>query len=169
MKLRILLSFLLMALGWSTQTAASDLSDDEVFRALEGSWKGTGQLVNREGEKTPIEEDWTGEFIDGNRFLMSGTRQWGEDTHQFRWEFSYNPTTELYECLYEHSGMEEPLRFEVSRSENQVEMRAPFGDPGGELRIRNQLREPGVRGTVEAVGADGVTQLEGVIVHRKKE
>ncbi|MDF1849389.1 MAG: hypothetical protein P1U85_01050 [Verrucomicrobiales bacterium] len=146
-----------------------EIQKEPFFRSLLGSWEGKGTLTNADGERTQIEEEWSAAFGDDATFAMEGTRQWGDDRQEFRWEYSFNPTSELYECLYWHTGMEEKLRFEVSLTETTVELRAPFGDPGSELLIRNTKKADEISGEVTMTSASGNELLTIEMVHKKKD
>ena len=100
---------------------------------------------------------------------MKGNRQWGDDKQEFRWEFSFNPTSELYECLYWHSGMEEKLRFEASLTEEQVELRSPIGEPGGQLVIVNKKEGETIVGKVTMTDGSEIELLTIEMVHKRKE
>jgi hypothetical protein len=145
------------------------IRQEAFFQAVAGEWKGSGSLTNAEGEETPITESWKGEFRADDTFVIEGTRKWGDEDQEFRWVYSFNPTSELYECLYWHTGIEEPIRFEVSLTQERVEMRTPFGDPGGELLVSNEKSEKGLAGEVKMTGSDGRVLLGGKLEHLKAE
>jgi hypothetical protein len=137
------------------------------FKALEGRWTGEGELITRDQGELKIHEEWTGAAEEGGGFRMSGTRRLGEENHEFSWLFLLNPTSGLYECEYQHTGMEQAMRFEVSVTENRVELRAPLGDPGSELLITNTLEEGAIRGTVRHRDANGGEVSSGKVLHRR--
>ena len=152
----------------NSQIRGDELADHPFFRSLTGTWSGDGQLVNADGDATPIHEEWEGKRQADGTFTMAGTRQWGEEDQEFRWVFHYNPTTELYECEYWHSGMDEKLRFEVQLADARVELRAPMGDPGSELLISNEIDEEEIDGQIRLTAASGETNLEGSVRHKRR-
>lgn len=149
--------------------AHGSLADRTFFEAISGSWVGDGSLTNADGDLIPIHEEWTGSVLEDGSFEMKGDRNWGDDLQEFRWHFIENPVLELIECEYWHTGMDSPLRFEVSLTESEVELKAPFGDPGGELKITNVLSEQGMDGSVSATQSSGVEVLSGTVIHQRQE
>jgi hypothetical protein len=142
-------------------------SPQPFFKALEGRWIGDGALAIRDQGELKIHEEWTGTPEDGGGFRIAGTRTMGEETHEFSWVFLLNPTSGLYECEYQHTGMDRTLRFEVSLTETRVELRAPLGDPGSELLITNTLEGAAIQGTVRHRDANGGEISSGKVVHRR--
>ncbi|MEM9015588.1 MAG: hypothetical protein AAGC68_01145 [Verrucomicrobiota bacterium] len=153
----------------SISLVAGDFPREEFFVKLEGGWEGSGSLVNSDGEETAIAEEWTGRFCDDGSFAMEGTRQWGEDQQEFRWVYRFNPTTELFECDYWHTGMDQDVRFEVSLAGERIEMMAPIGDPGTELRIINAFSREGLEGSISMTSAQGGELLSGTVSHSRKD
>ena len=49
---------------------SGDISEEPFFKFLIGTWTGNGDLVNKDGEKTPIEEEWTAVFGQWGDFTM---------------------------------------------------------------------------------------------------
>lgn len=162
MKAMLILSILWIALGLH----GDEIRNHPYFREISGTWTGEGSLVNADGETTPILEDWTGRFNDEGGFSMEGTRQWGDESQEFRWVFLRNEATELYECEYWHSGMEDPMRFEVQLEDSAVSLTTPVGE--GELKVANRLDGGRIEGSVLLTGANGEVTLRGEVVHRKK-
>jgi len=92
----------------------------------------------------------------------------GDDAHKFRWVFSRNAATELIECCYWQTGMEEESVFEVQLSDDRVEMKASFGKVGGELRITNVFQAGVISRQVEVTDASGIAILTGKVLHQRK-
>ncbi len=153
----------------TVSVVGEEIRDEALFQTLVGEWAGSGTLTNAEGEKTALEESWKGEFRPEGTFVIEGTRKWGDENQDFRWVYSFNPTIELFECLYWHTGMEEPIRFEVSLTAERIEMRAPFGDPGGELLVSNEKTSEGLAGEVKMTNGDAALLLNGAMTHAKKK
>ncbi|MDF1658325.1 MAG: hypothetical protein P1U58_11985 [Verrucomicrobiales bacterium] len=152
-----------------TVQAEEGLTAEVFFKSIAGHWIGSGQLVNADGEVTDIQEDWTGAFSDDGSFEMKGTRIWGEDQQEFYWRFTHNASLDLNECEYWHTGIEEPVRFEVSLTDTSVEMKSPFGEPGGELKVSNTLVENKIEGEVSLVQGNGIEVLSGKVEHLKAD
>jgi hypothetical protein len=149
--------------------AGEELVSQSFFKSISGHWLGAGQLVNAEGEVTGIQEDWTGSFLDDASFEMKGTRLWGGEQQEFYWRFTHNDSLDLFECEYWHTGIQEPVRFEVSLTETSVEMRRPFGEPGGELKISNTLVGDKIDGKISLTQGNGTEVLSGKVEHSKAE
>jgi hypothetical protein len=147
--------------------AANDFASHPYFSKIIGEWRGKGTLTNADGEDTAIQEDWTAKVNDEGGFSIEGDRIWGEESQQFRWVFSVNAATELYECEYWHTGMDEPMRFQVSLSDDGVELSAPIGE--GELSVKNKFKEEKLIGKISLQGSDGQENLAGKVVHNKKK
>lgn len=148
--------------------SAAERFEHPYFKGLSGEWVGTGSLTNAEGETTEIVEEWSASKTEDDTFTASGRRQWGEENQEFRWVFSYNVTTEAYECEYWHTGMEDPIRLEVSLSDNRAEMRTS-GASGTELTVANTLVEGGIEGEVSVRGEGGREVLEGTVTHERRQ
>lgn len=137
------------------------------FQKVTGDWIGDGELVNANGEITVIHEEWSGKETEDGTYLVSGSRLMGEENQEFRWEYTFNPTLDFYECEYWHSGMDESMRFEVSLTADSAELRAPLGDPGSELKIRNDLVDDGIEGHITLTDANGQEIVTGLVTHHK--
>lgn len=153
--------------------AGSAFADDPFgspyFTGTTGHWTGEGELTNQDGEVTPIHEDWSAEKTAEGTFLVSGHRRMGEEEQDFRWEYSFNSTLDLYECEYWHTGMDDPIRFEVSITETSTELRTPFGDPGSELKIRNELTAEGIDGHITLTDSSGQETITGIVKHKRAD
>lgn len=145
------------------------LAEETFFQSIQGSWIGSGQLTDVDGKTTDIQEDWTGSYLEDGSFEMKGTRLWGEDNQEFYWRFAHNASLDLVECEYWHTGVEEPIRFEVSLTENSAELRAPFGEPGGQLLVSNRFFEESIEGLVSLTQPDGSESLSGTMVHKREK
>ena len=159
-----------LLVAFSFQYAAAGPFDGMFFKKAEGSWIGDGELTNNsDGEITPVHEEWTARTSENGTFLVEGTRKMGEENQEFRWEYSFNPAVELYECEYWHTGMDEPIRFEVSLTDSTSELRSPFGDPGSELKIVNEITDEGIDGSISITNSNGQETVSGMVKHRKSE
>ena len=148
---------------------AGTIEEQPFFKAITGKWTGTGQLVSNEGTSTSIKEEWEGKFNDDGTFSISGARQWGDDSQDFQWVFSRNPSTELYECEYTQTGLDQPLRLEVSVTDTRIELKAPIGDPGSELKITNSIVGKTIEGTVLFTDSSGTATLKGTVIHTRRK
>ncbi|MCG8599798.1 MAG: hypothetical protein MI807_06630 [Verrucomicrobiales bacterium] len=144
----------------------NDFADHPYFSKIVGEWHGEGELTSADGEVIPIREDWSAKVNDEGGFTVEGDRVWGEESQQFHWIFEKNAATELIECEYWHTGMDEALRFQVNLSDDGVEMRAPIGD--GEITVQNTFEKGKITGGVSLVGADGQVGLGGSLKHVRK-
>lgn len=148
--------------------SAADEAIPEYLVSIEGDWIGEGELTNAEGEVVPIREEWTASRTGGGIFSVEGKRTWGEEPQEFRWVFQRNAATELFECEYWHTGMNEPARFQVQFADDGVDLRVALGD--GEIRVENKLGPDGrIEGTVTVTDGAGGTSLNGVVNHRRSE
>ena len=59
-------------------------------------------------------------------FEMSGNPIMGDDHQEFRWVFSRNAATELIECHYWQTEMDEELCFGAQLTEEQADLRTLF-------------------------------------------
>ena len=154
--------------GLVSLSFAGDLSSHPFFDAIEGDWVGEGELVEAEGKTIPVREEWTGSWTADGTFLMEGRRQWNDEEQEFRWAFSYNTTTELFECAYRQTGMDDPVRFEVSLTDKRARIVSQFGDGGSDLVITNRLTEEGIEGEVFWKNENGQDFLAGTVLHRRE-
>ncbi len=169
------LALLFLANTGVAQEKKFDFTKDPVFQKLLGDWKGEGTLAGSDGTTISIKEEWTGKITESGTLLMSGTRQWNDEMHQFSWEFVPNPTTDLIVVAYKASNAgEEPIRFEasVSQADFSIQLKAPIGSQG-ELVIVNRFVTKG--GKVTMVGEvslkdDTQTEtLKGTVTHHHRQ
>lgn len=144
-------------------------ADHPFFQAVKGRWTGDGTLKTRDNGELKVHEEWTAAAEEGGGYRFSGTRVLGEETHEFAWLFLLNSTSGLYECEYRHTGMDAPMRFEVSLTADRVELRSPLGDPGSELLITNTLAGAELKGTVLHRDSAGQEVTSGSVTHRRVE
>lgn len=162
------MSVMFLLLLSSSSLCDADQFDDTYFDQIRGSWVGDGELMDSAGVTTAIHEEWTAES-EGERFLIQGTRLSGEENQEFRWIFTFNASTEFYECSYWHTGMETEMTFEVSLNGSTAELRTPFGDSGGELLVSNSVEGDTIDGFVEISGGNGEVFPLAKIKHTKRE
>ena len=152
---------------------ANPFKDHAVFSKLIGKWSAEGSLANQEGEEMKLEETWTGTIEADGTLLMKGERDFNEEKLEFTWRYSYNASTELFECEYNQTGMEEPLRLQATVADTlrTIELKTQLGDSGGELVVVNKISEDGksIEGEVKISNADGQVALGGKIEHKKEE
>lgn len=144
-------------------------SELPFFKAVAGKWTGEGSLKTGDDGDLKIREEWTAAAEEGGGVRFSGKRELGEETHEFSWVFLLNATSGAYECEYRHSGMDAPMRFEVSVTDTRVELRSPLGDPGSELLITNTIEDGVLKGTVNHRDAAGQEITSGTVTHRRVE
>lgn len=144
-------------------------AEHPFFQTVTGRWIGEGSLKTRDNGDLKVHEEWAAAAEEGGGYRFAGTRTMGEETHEFSWVFLLNTTSGSYECEYEHTGMDQPMRFEVSITETRVELKSPLGGPGSELRITNTLADGVLNGTVRHVDAAGQEVTSGTVVHRRAE
>lgn len=171
--MKLLLSAALIAIVFTIAQSASAQSvqpaDHPFFKAVAGRWVGEGSLKTRDSRELKIHEEWSASAEEGGGFRFAGTRVMGDETHEFAWVFFLNSTNGLYECEYEHTGMDNPMRFEVSLTDSRVELKSPLGGPGSELLITNTLEGGILNGTVLHREADGQEVSSGTVKHRRVE
>lgn len=157
------------ALSVAISSHAAEFADHAYFSRAIGSWTGEGELTNVEGETSQIKEEWVAKLdVDGS-FVITGNREWNGESFEFRWVYHYNAANELYEVDYWQTGMEEDLRMEASVTDNRIELKAPFGDAGAELRVVNVFVNGNIESDVEITDAQGVKALGGQLIHSKTE
>lgn len=143
---------------------------DEIPSYLElirGDWIGDGELNTAEGEVITIHEEWTAAPSEEGFFALRGTRKMGEEDQEFRWVFQKNAATDLFECEYWHTGMDEPIRFQAQFQSEGVDLLANSGD--GEVRVTNSLREDDeIVGEVLLTNGQGLVTVEGTLVHQRR-
>jgi len=144
-------------------------AEHPFFKAVTGRWIGEGSLKTRDNGELKVHEEWTATAEEGGGYRFAGTRILGEETHEFSWVFLLNTTSGSYECEYEHTGMDQPMRFEVSITETRVELKSPLGGPGSELLITNTLEGGLLNGTILHRDANGQEVTSGTVVHRRAE
>ncbi len=149
---------------------ADGIGDHPYFKAITGKWIGKGEISVADGTTIKVKEVWEGKVSDDGTFVVSGSRDWGEEKQEFKWVFSQNPSTDLFECQYTFTGLEKAMRFEVSMTDNSAELKAPFGQPGGEIRITNAIKDKSLEGDVLLSNEVGVEVIKGKVIHtRTKE
>ena len=83
-----------------------------------GAWKAEGELtVAESGDVIKITENWKGSFDEQGRLIVEGQRMLGDNEQTFRWVYSFNSASELYELTYTDSNSEEEKTWQVSISE----------------------------------------------------
>ena len=146
------------------------IKDHPYFKAVTGKWSGEGDISIADGTVIHVKESWEGKAQDDGTFVVSGSRNWGEEKQDFKWVFSHNETTDLYECEYTFTGLETPMHFEVSLSDDSAELKSPFGEPGGELQITNKVKNDTLTGNVVYTSVVGIELMTGTVTHtRSKE
>lgn len=144
-------------------------AEHSFFKAVAGKWIGEGSLKTRDRGELKVREEWTGAGDGSGGFRFAGKRELGEETHEFSWLFLLNATSGAYECEYRHTGMDSPLRFEVSLTDKRVELRSPLGDPGSELLIANEIAGAELKGSVLHRDSAGEEVTSGTVTHRRAE
>ena len=124
--------------------------------------------MTADGGTTPVHEEWRAE-VEDDRFLIRGTRLSGEETQEFHWIFTFNASTELFDCEYWHTGIESELNFEVSLSDDKAELRTALGDSGGELLVSNSMKENSIVGLVTITNGNGEVFPVASIIHTKEK
>ena len=144
--------------------------DHALFKKLVGSWHAEGKMtVAESGDVITVIEDWKGEFDDEGRLVVEGTRKLNDNEHTFRWVYSYNDASELYEALYSDSNSEEERSWQVSvmESESQMEVRAPMGE-GATLTLLRTIKDGSFDAKVTIVDASGTESVSGTVKHTRE-
>ena len=108
-------------------------------------------------------------MVEGGTFVIEGDREWGDEKQVYKWVFSHNPTSDLYECEYTVTGMEKTIRFEVSVTDLATTLKSPFGEPGGEINITNTIVGKTLEGVVSVTSGSDINVLKGTIIHEKSK
>ncbi len=167
--LAILLGITTLLASSFAQGQTPQPAEHPLLKAITGRWIGDGVLKTRDGGDLEVHEEWVAAAEEGGGFRFAGTRKLGQETHEFSWLFLLNATSGAYECDYEQSGMDQPMRFEVSITETRVEVKSPLGGPGSELLITNSLDGNVLNGTVSHHDASGQEVSSGTVIHRRAE
>jgi len=172
--MRLMIAIIGMALMGGIEVSKGEdsfFAEHPLFVPLIGEWEGQGELTTHEGKVIVVEESWTGSIEENGNFLVKGTRKFNDDSHTFEWEYLYNPTTELVESVMRMSTSEKEMRLEVNLSEQDktITLKSQLEGGGGSLKVVNTIGDKKITGTVELVGVDGTTTVEGKVVHEKKE
>ncbi|NNE91958.1 MAG: hypothetical protein HKN23_09955 [Verrucomicrobiales bacterium] len=148
---------------------ANPIKSSNVFRGLEGKWKGSGELVDPEGNKSEVVETWTGKFTEEGNFVMSGTRKLGQMEHGFAWEFYANG--DLVEGQMKIEDPEIDARFEIVLDEEarSIKMTIPLSD--STMTIVNTVSKDGktILGTVKIDDDSGNPGTTGEVKHEKQK
>lgn len=159
-------------LSISVSAIANPITEHPVFKKLEGKWTGTGELVDKDGHKTPIKETWTGKFTETGNFTMSGIRHWDEEENEFSWEFFANG--DLIEGVMKYAKFPdlEP-RFEVVLSETDmsITLNIPLSGDGSSMTIVNKIEDKGkkIAGTIKLQDQTGKETTTGSMTHKPAE
>lgn len=159
--------FALILLAGFSVGMANEKFDHPFFKSVEGEWTGGGSLADANGESTEIAEKWTAGESDDGGFVFSGTRQLPEQTQEFRWHFSYNAATESIESTYWHTGMDDPIEFQISLTDDSVSMVSFGSDSGGEISVVNTISDEGLVGVVSVKNGDGQEVMGGTVNHTR--
>ncbi|NNE91179.1 MAG: hypothetical protein HKN23_05990 [Verrucomicrobiales bacterium] len=165
---RIVMALFFLAITISN-SEANPFKDHPVFSRLTGKWEAEGEFNAADGTVIKITEKWSGKIDDDGAFVVTGERLFNEEQQEFSWRFIYNVTTELFECEYTQSTMEEPIRLDttVTNTDRKISMRAQIGDGGAELTIVKTLSEDGKSMESEVqMAANGQVGLSGKITHK---
>ncbi|MDB4662152.1 hypothetical protein OAE61_00800 [Verrucomicrobiales bacterium] len=154
-----------------TQATAGPFSEHPIFSKLIGSWSASGELSGATSdEKIPITETWKGVIGDDGILTLSGNRTMNGEDQKFTWTYSYNAASEIFECEYTHTGIETPLRFELSIATptRTTDMKTPFGD-NGTLAVKNVLAKDGdsIDAEVKILDAQGQALVSGTVKHTR--
>lgn len=161
----------LLALA-SVEADENQFPGKALFQRMVGEWTSEGKLTSPvSGDVIEVTESWVGKFVnDGKSFEIEGDRIWGDESQTFKWEYSYNATTESLQVLYTSSSLDEELTMEVSvnEAEGVVSLLAPMGGEGAEIQIVNKFVKNKLVSEVTLKGNDGQTALEGALTHSQK-
>ena len=147
---------------------AGPFEDHPYFKAITGNWVGEGELVSKDGTTIQTREIWEGKLNEHGSYSISGDRVMGDNNQEFTWNFTHNPATDLYECHYTHTGMDNPIRLTVTVSDEKIVLSAPFGD-SAELTIRKVLVDKTIEGNVLIKDASGIDALKGKVIHKRSQ
>lgn len=166
-----LVSLLAAALcaGSALPAAAGPVADSALFRLLEGKWEGKGEMTDADGNKTVLEESWTGTLGETGTFIIKGRRTIDQQEHEFSWEFY--PNGDLIEGQMKILDLQVDARFEVTVAEETrtITLKVPLDSSGSLLTVVNTVSEDGssISGTAEAVDPSGQVTLTADIAHAR--
>ena len=144
-----------------------------LFERMVGEWTSEGKLTSADtGDVIEVTETWTGKFAeDGKGFVITGDRIWNGEGQTFKWEYSYNTTTDLMEVIYTASVMDKEISMEVSVNEAEgiISLLAPMGTEGAEIQIEKKFEKDNLISRVSVKGNGGQTVLEGSFKHSRKK
>ena len=144
-----------------------------LFERMVGEWTSEGKLTSPvSGDVIKVTESCVGKFNEGGgSFTIEGDRIWNGETQTFKWEYSYNATTESLEVIYTASSLDKELSMEVSVNEAEgiISLLAPMGSDGAEIQIENKFVKDKLVSQVVLKGNDGQTVLEGAMKHSQEK
>lgn len=148
-----------------------DFAKHPFFKHLIGEWKAEGTLTGKDGNEVKIAEEWTAIVSPEGSLLVNGRRKINDDEQEFRWTYTHNPATGLFEAAHVTVASGETQRFEASISEVALTMELKLvGDGGSAITVHDSF--PGedrdtIVSEVTLTGSAGETNLAGKITHKR--
>ena len=141
------------------------------FKQFVGSWKGSGELKGtQDGNTLKVEQEWTCKVSDEGELIVDGFRTVTglAEKQPYKWSFTHNPTTDLYEVVLSNPGQDQnAIRFEGTLTGDPLvlELKAQFGNGGGSMFVTDSFNAAGdvMEGKVVFYNDSGGINLEGVI------
>jgi hypothetical protein len=148
----------------------TDFAMHPLFKHLIGDWKSEGTFKNAAGAEVKITEEWSGKAASDDEFVMEGVRFINGERQEYKWTFTHNSTTGLYEATHAvTTNGGETKRFEASISDADLTMELLYvGNGLSSISVKDSF--PGTdRNTLESIvkltGESGETDLSGKMTH----
>ncbi len=165
--------YTLLFFAWAITATAGDMAQNVFFKALVGSWKAEGKLVNKEGKDVLITEEWTGRMVSADAFAVEGTRVLNGEKSAFKWSYIHNAATDIYEAnLTGEDG--NVIRFEGSFSDVNLtlELKSITGAGMSSITLLDSFKNEAhsvLETKVNFTGEQGENNLSGTVTHTKVE
>ena len=106
---------------------AQNVSENAFFKALTGSWRGSGELVDAEGKTTEVNNRIEAKFDDdGESFKIRGNLKFDQQELPYTWIYRASAIEGLYEANYvvdETSNLRLDSTYEVAIDESTLTAR----------------------------------------------
>jgi hypothetical protein len=146
----------------------------EFFKAFAGDWSMEGELKGTEGKVIKFKEDWKAEILNDDTLSVEGKRVLDGNEQSYKWTFTHNPTTGLYEASHAFADSGDSIRFEVNlmEAEMKMEMTAIVGSGNSKVSIIDSFPEKdrdSLESKIALVDDTGATTLSGTVTHKRSK
>lgn len=166
---RCLLALLCLGAGIARADDKFDFKTHFFFRHLIGEWTTEGELKGTDGNVVKLKEEWKAEALGENTLTIEGKRELNENSQNYKWTITHNPTTGLFEAAHRASDdNSDTQRFEINLSETEMkmEMTAFLGGGNSKIVVVDTFPEKGrdtFEGKVTLTDDSGAVTLSGTL------